>query len=99
MKTLKTSSDGKHFAAAEAGPWKGLREQWREAAVSLGATTWQYVTPVPRWFPAGIASVMWPCPQANARCSAHTDASTSTLPETARCPRPAPRSRKAVRRV
>ncbi len=26
MQVLKTSADGKNFAAAEAGPWKGLRE-------------------------------------------------------------------------
>jgi hypothetical protein len=34
------------------------RWRFRSATVTqVGATTWQYVTPVPRWFPAGAASL------------------------------------------
>jgi hypothetical protein len=34
------------------------RWRFRSATVTqVGATTWQYVTPVPRWFPAGVASL------------------------------------------
>ncbi len=39
---------------------EGLREQWREAAVSLGASTWQYwrEVAVPLLFPAFLGSVL-----------------------------------------
>jgi hypothetical protein len=34
------------------------RWRFRSATVTqVGATTWQYVAPVPRWFPAGSASL------------------------------------------
>jgi hypothetical protein len=34
------------------------RWRFRSATVTqTGATTWQYVTPVPRWFPTGTASL------------------------------------------
>jgi hypothetical protein len=34
------------------------RWRFRSATVTqVGATTWQYVTPVPRWFPAGSATL------------------------------------------
>jgi hypothetical protein len=34
------------------------RWRFRSATVTqIGATTWQYVAPVPRWFPAGSASL------------------------------------------
>ena len=35
------------------------RWRFRSATVTqVGATTWQYVAPVPRWFPAGSASLV-----------------------------------------
>ena len=35
------------------------RWRFRSATVTqVGATTWQYVTPVPRWFPAGKATLI-----------------------------------------
>ncbi|MDX6542055.1 MAG: hypothetical protein QOI71_3665 [Gaiellales bacterium] len=39
--------------------YRSTRWRFRSATVTqVGATTWQYVAPVPRWFPAGSATLM-----------------------------------------
>ena len=40
----------------------GTRWRFRSARVTqAGLTTWQYLAPVPRWFPPGRATSRWRC--------------------------------------